>query len=95
VASTELGKASGTPLLGALIPQRVENVIADCKNMENAKWMTSIRESLYVPKLDLLLFNIFNDNKQVAYDPTGDRWATLKHPQESKRTRRCRYRLDV
>jgi hypothetical protein len=57
---------------------------ANPKNMENAKWMTRIRESLYVPKLDLVLFNIFNDNKQVAYDSTGNRWVTLNIPKNQK-----------
>jgi hypothetical protein len=57
---------------------------ANPKNIESAKWMTRIRESLYVPKLDLVLFNIFNNNKQVAYDPAGNRWVTLNIPKSQK-----------
>ncbi len=37
----------------------------------------SIRESLYVPAIDMVLFNNFVNNKNVAYDPEKNRWVVL------------------
>ena len=36
-----------------------------------------IRESLYVPGVDLVLFNNFVQGKQVGYDPEKNRWVVL------------------
>jgi hypothetical protein len=36
-----------------------------------------IRESVYVPTLDLVLYNNFVAEKQVAYDPERNRWVVL------------------
>ena len=35
------------------------------------------RESVYLPKQDLVLYNAFADDRQIAYDPAGNRWVTL------------------
>jgi hypothetical protein len=36
-----------------------------------------IRESLYVPSVDLVLYNQFVAGKEVAYDPDKNRWVVL------------------
>jgi hypothetical protein len=39
----------------------------------------AVREVVYLPKLDLLLYNGFiGDERQIAYDPAKNRWVTLK-----------------
>ncbi len=38
---------------------------------------SEIRESVYVPTADLVLFNNFVAGRQCAYDPTRNRWVTL------------------
>jgi len=35
------------------------------------------RESVYLPRLDLVLYNGFYKGRQVAYDPAKNRWVTL------------------
>jgi len=35
------------------------------------------RESVYLPKLDLVLHNAFAGGRQIAYDPAANRWVTL------------------
>ena len=35
------------------------------------------RESVYLPKLDLVFYNGFADSRQIAYDPAKNRWVTL------------------
>jgi hypothetical protein len=44
-----------------------------------------IRESVYVPTLDLVLFNNFVDGGEVAYDPAQNRWTTLAITKTDKR----------
>ncbi|PCJ58572.1 MAG: hypothetical protein COA79_12485 [Planctomycetota bacterium] len=38
---------------------------------------TRVRESVYLPKLDLVLFNNFYEEKQIAYDPNKNAWVLL------------------
>ncbi len=38
---------------------------------------SEIRESIYIPTADLVLFNNFTGGKQIAYDPAKNRWITL------------------
>jgi len=35
------------------------------------------RESVYLPKQDLVLHNAFAENRQIAYEPARNRWVTL------------------
>jgi hypothetical protein len=35
------------------------------------------REAVYLPALDLVVYNGFADNRQAAYDPARNRWVTL------------------
>ncbi len=35
------------------------------------------RESVYLPKLDLVFYNGFAGDRQIAYDPAKNRWVTL------------------
>ncbi len=44
-----------------------------------------IRESVYVPTLDLVLFNNFVDGGEVAYDPKTNRWIALPIKKTDKR----------
>ena len=46
---------------------------------------TEIRESVYLPNADLILFNNFTGGRQIAYDPTGNRWVTLNIAQNLER----------
>lgn len=44
-----------------------------------------IRESIYVPTVDLVLFDNFVGGRQAAYDPTNNRWVLLNIPQNLKK----------
>jgi Galactose oxidase, central domain len=53
----------------------------------NKRAFRSIREIVYLPKLDLLLFNNFLGGKQVAYDPEKNSWVLLevaRNPKDGK-----------
>jgi len=51
---------------------------ANAQTIGMAKGFNSeIRESIYVPTADLVLFNNFTAAGQVAYDPQGNRWVAL------------------
>jgi Galactose oxidase, central domain len=58
---------------------------ADPAGMEKLAWMNRIRETVYLPRLDLILFNVFpKSGGQMAYDPAGNRWVTLGIPKSTK-----------
>ncbi|MGQ9662230.1 MAG: hypothetical protein ACUVWX_07840, partial [Kiritimatiellia bacterium] len=44
-----------------------------------------IRESVYIPTVDLVLFNNFVNGKEVAYDPESNRWVLLNIDQRLKK----------
>jgi N-sulfoglucosamine sulfohydrolase len=46
---------------------------------------SEIRESIYLPPADLVLFNNFTGGRQIAYDPNANRWVTLDIPQNLER----------
>jgi hypothetical protein len=51
---------------------------ANAEGIPFAKGFNSeIRESVYVPSADLVLFNNFVGGRQCAYDPARNRWVTL------------------
>jgi hypothetical protein len=51
---------------------------ANAETIGKAKGFNSeIRESVYLPKADLVLFNNFVNGKEAAYDPLGNRWVVL------------------
>ena len=51
---------------------------AHADSIGKAKGFNSeIRESVYVPTIDLVLFNNFVRGKEVAYDPNQNRWVVL------------------
>jgi Galactose oxidase, central domain len=50
-----------------------------------ARWKNGLREAVYLPKLDLVLFNNFIDKQQVAYDPAKNRWVRLNIAPVGKR----------
>ena len=51
---------------------------ANAGTIGKAKGFNSeIRESVYVPKADIVLYSNFVNGKQVAYDPGRNRWAVL------------------
>lgn len=51
---------------------------ANAKTLGVARGFHSeIRESVYLPNADLVLFNNFTGGRQIAYDPAGNRWVTL------------------
>lgn len=57
-------------------PNSQEMVVVDPKNKESIgdKFHT-YRETVYLPEIDLVLFGMgFLNNKQIAYDPAGNRW---------------------
>ncbi len=54
------------------------------KGIERLGWMSRIRETCYLPKQDLVLHNVFCNDRQVAYDPAKNRWVTLSIPQNIK-----------
>lgn len=59
----------------------VKTGLIEVMNPANAdtigKAMRPIRESVYLPTADLVLFNTFVDGRQTAYDPESNRWVTL------------------
>ncbi len=46
---------------------------------------SEIRESIYLPPADLILFNNFTAGRQIAYDPKANRWVTLNISQNLER----------
>lgn len=51
---------------------------ANADSIGKAKGFNSeIRESVYLPKADLVLYSNFVNGKQVAYDPAKNRWVVL------------------
>jgi Galactose oxidase, central domain len=53
----------------------------------NKRAFRTIREIVYLPKLDLLLFNNICNGKQVAYDPEKNSWVLLdlaRNPKDGK-----------
>ncbi len=46
---------------------------------------SDIRESVYIPPADLVLFSNFTGGRQIAYDPNGNRWVTLGIAQNLER----------
>jgi hypothetical protein len=51
---------------------------ANAETIGKAKGFNSeIRESVYVPAADIVLFNNFVNGKEVAYDPAKNRWVVL------------------
>lgn len=51
---------------------------ANAESIGTAKGFNSeIRESVYLPSADLVLFNNFVGGKEVAYDPAKNRWVRL------------------
>jgi streptogramin lyase len=51
---------------------------ANAETIGKAKGFNSeIRESVYLPTADLVLFSNFVNGKQVAYDPAKNRWVVL------------------
>jgi hypothetical protein len=60
-----------TGAVGAVDPANAETV-------GKAKGFNSeIRESVYLPTADLVLYSNFVNTRQVAYDPGGNRWVVL------------------
>ncbi len=49
------------------------------------RWKNGLRDAVYLPKLDLVLFNNFIGGQQVAYDPTKNRWVLLNIAPAGKR----------
>lgn len=49
------------------------------------KGLKEIRECVYAPAADLVLLNNFSDGKEVAYDPTANRWVLLHIPRNQER----------
>ena len=51
------------------------------KNLEtigkDERAFRTLREMVYLPKMDLVLFNNFYKGRQVAYDPTANAWVLL------------------
>jgi len=51
---------------------------ANADAIARAKGFNSeIRESVYLPTADLILYNNFVNGAEVAYDPSKNRWVTL------------------
>ena len=46
---------------------------------------SEIRESIYIPTADLVLFNNFTGGRQIAYEPEKNRWVTLGIAQKLER----------
>ena len=46
---------------------------------------SEIRESIYLPPADLVLFNNFTAGRHIAYDPNANRWVTLAIAQNLER----------
>ena len=51
----------------------------------SAKGVNEMRECVYVPQLDLVLFNNFIDGQELAYDPVKNRWVGLGIPKNQER----------
>ena len=59
---------------------------AGAQTIGTAKGIHSeIRESVYIPTADLVLFNNFIAGGEVAYDPNANRWVTLGIPKKLER----------
>jgi len=82
-ATKDFSKGSGQMWRYDMKSGKVE--AANPAGMEKFKWMNRIRETIYLPKLDLILFNVFpKSGGQMAYDPARNRWVTLGIPKSSK-----------
>jgi len=49
----------------------------DPSGMKSIGMKVRPRESIYLPKFDLVMYNGFADNRQAAYDPSKNAWVTL------------------
>lgn len=61
-----------------LVPKNIDSI----GRIKNA--FRTIREIVYLPKMDLLLFNNFLGGKQVAYDPEQNSWVLLEVARDPK-----------
>ncbi len=67
-----------TGVADELTPRNAESI------GKNRKTFSTLREIIYLPTMDLLLFNNIHSGKQVAYDPEKNSWVLLDLKRDPK-----------